>query len=215
MRKLLVIIFLLCSFSNVHAEERVFLVCEETKSNSWWWETAFIILEESDGDKKKAKLGFEPHNVTYFPGSDDIDFVKVKDDWSGKIGMREIKFNASENEYSWSRDETVYGKTGNKVITGNVIRDETVYVPNYEKLKINRTDLSVDYRYYNPSQYRNNMAERFFFAQCAIEEKKVFEEKMFVAIDKGWKKGVKKAKKRLKKQKKLNPQVEQKVNPKI
>jgi hypothetical protein len=221
-----VILFPVPGFSENDSYENnsTFLVCEKTRRNhSGKVDIAFMILEDVNGEKKKARFGRAPVDRRYFSTggvpwdfdgvaiSEEVDFVRVKDEWSGKIVLRDIELDISENQYSWSRDDSINTKTGNKIISGNVIKNQKFYLPDYENLKINRTNLELEYRLKRPGHYYTNSAETYFYGQCVVKEKETFEKNMFVVIDKGWRKGIKSEKKRLKQQKKLKP----KVSPKI
>lgn len=211
-KKLLMSILFFTAFTNIQAEntDDTFLVCKGGFNNPTAWKTAFVILS-TEGHGKKAKVGFNSMDQTYYQSNKTEDFVRTKEGWAGTIKMREFDLRVSENSYGFSRDDSSYGLTGNKVIVGNVIQDQGVYVPDYESFSINRSDLTMRYSIYNREYQRRHGSERNAYFSCEISNKEDLENSLLKFVDSGWKRGIKAEKKRLdrlgKKKQKIKPKI--------
>ncbi len=179
-------------------KDDTFLVCKGGFNNANYWKNAFVILSTEEEDGKKAKVGFSEKDLYFYPSRGNAaDFVRTKDGWSGTISMRTLDLNVTEETYSFTRDDSSYGETGNKVIMGNVIKDQTFYMPDYEKFSINRMNLEMSYRYHDFSIQLSGRGERFSYFFCEISSKQDFEKSIFKIVDKKWKRAVKKKKREL------------------
>ena len=193
-------------FSEV--QDDTYLNCKGGFNNATNWKVAYVILRESENVlDKEAAVGFSIKDISFYKGDQVKDFAKVKDGWTGEIGMRTFDLSVSDNAYSFSRDDSFYGETGDKVIIGNVITDQGLYVPDYEKFSINRSTLRMSYEIYNRNYQRDYGTARYASFSCKVVTKEEFSSAVLKVIDKRWKKGIKKEGKRLEKIKKEKAKV--------
>ena len=187
-----------------------YLLCKGGFNNPTAWSNAYVILREKEnGLGKEALLGFRSKDISYYSSNKndkEQDFARVEDGLTGQISMRAFDLKVSENAYSASRDDSFYSKLENKVIVGNVIKEQE-FIPDYERFSINRISLRMSYEIYNVFYKVMHGSPRRSSFSCKVSTKEEFKSAVLKVVDKGWKKEIKKLKKREKTKEKVKTKI--------
>jgi hypothetical protein len=197
-KSLYLIAAMLLSASSPALAETTYMSCKGGWNNPTWWGHAFLTLNKSDAGTS-LDFSFDSKDRSFRSGSDDSEYALFKDGFSAKFNFRTVPLNDSANSYVWRRDESIVGRTGNKissgVVAGGVIvmkeRDEIAKISDYETISIDRTNLSLRYEMMDPTmQAQFKGIPRVSTFQCATVTKEVFLTTQHERLTKVWKKGI-------------------------
>lgn len=189
---------MLLSASSPALAETTYMSCKSGWNNPTWWGHAFLILSKSDTGTS-LDFSFDSKDRSFRAGSDGSEFELFKDGYSAKFSFRTVPLTDSASSYVWRRDESIVGRTGNKissgVVAGGVIvmkeRDEIAKISDYEAISIDRTNLSLRYEMMDPAmQVAHNGVPRVSMFQCATVTKEEFVTAQHERLTKVWKKGI-------------------------
>lgn len=177
--------------------ETTYMSCKSGWNNPTLWGHAFLELIKSDS-VTSLKFSFDSNDRLFRHGPGDSEYTLSKDGFAAGFRFRQVALTDLGDTYSWRRDDSIVGKTGNKVSSGVIVggviamkeSDEIARISDYENITIDRTNLSMRYEMLDARMEALHGSARVSTFQCATLTQEAFVAAQHERLTKAWKKGI-------------------------